>query len=83
MDYKTKRRVLNVEADGVNHPVRFPKVSEVEAYEAKLKLGKSEDAFGLMKTYLAELGLPTTVTNSLEMEDLLEISKILGGQKKS
>lgn len=83
MEFKAKRRTLDVVVDGQKHSVRFPKAKEQYDLQASMK-GVDEEKYGdVLFLFLADLGLPKEVALDLEAEDLKEIVEILTGQKKS
>jgi hypothetical protein len=83
MEFKAKRRTLSLIIDGVSHEVRFPKTKEQYELEGKLKAAGDGGAADVLFDFLGALGLAREAAMDLEAEDLLEIVKIITGQKKS
>jgi len=81
LDFKAKRRKLNVTIDDKKYEVRFPLLGELDSY--RQSLSKNGPATDLLGELLESLGLPKAAQAELEPGDLTEIVQLLTDQKKS
>jgi len=80
-----KRTELGVTLYGERHVMRPPTVDEVETLQVKLKkLGSdSVESFGLMKSFVSDLGLPKDVVGKMESGHFTTLVEYLSGTKKN
>nr|BFD58911.1 hypothetical protein CKG001_10180 [Bdellovibrio sp. CKG001] len=82
------KKTMKIKLAGGEHSVRFPTCDEADDFEEKLnimlsdKTKTSKDMRALMCAYLAELGLPETVTRKLDMIDFKELIAFVNNPKK-
>lgn len=82
MEFKAKRRKLNVTIEDKKFEVRFPLMGELDQYRQDIVASK--DGGGeLLNQLLVGLGLPIEAQAQLEPGDLQEIVMLLTDQKKS
>lgn len=76
---------LEVKLYGEKYSMRPPSVDEVETLQSKLKkLGDdSVESFGLMKSFVSELGLPKDVVGKMESGHFTTLVEYLSGTKKN
>lgn len=75
-----KRKTLKVKIDGEEYKILFPNVRQLSAFQESFH--KKQD-LDLMINFIAGLGLPENVCNSLEADHLRDIFEVISGQKKS
>lgn len=81
MEFKAKRRKMNITIEEDKFVVRFPLLGELDQYREDMK--NPELAEGLLGKFLEGLGLPIEAQKRLEPEDLNEIVMLLTDQKKA
>lgn len=76
-----KKRTLNMEWEGEEIHIRFPKTSELVAYRKEVNEHENDESLVIesMFIFLEKLGLKKEVADELDHIDLIEIMKILGG----
>lgn len=81
---KLTRTVFEVEIDGKTFNIRKPNFRESQQYrEELLKIGETGDAAEVMKDFLAKLGLPKEIFETLEFGHISEIMEAVTGSKKN
>jgi hypothetical protein len=82
LDFKAKRRKLNVTIEDKKFEVRFPLMGELDQYRQDITASK-DGGSELLNNLLVALGLPLDAQAMLEPGDLEEIVLLLTDQKKS
>ena len=75
------KRVLKIKFDDKVYEIAYPRVGEIRDYTSKLKSGKHEEV-ELVIEMLEKLGLPSSVTEKMEIDNLEAIIGELIKSKK-
>jgi hypothetical protein len=75
-----KRKTLKIKIDGEEYKILFPTVRQLSTFQESFN--KKQD-LDLMIKFIAELGLPEHVGESLEADHLKDVFEVISGQKKS
>jgi hypothetical protein len=82
MEFKAKRRKLNIEIEGQKYEVSFPRLKDLHDYQENVQGKKDVDMTKMLGEFLSSLGLPLEAQQELEAPDLKEIVDLLSDQKK-
>jgi hypothetical protein len=86
LDYKFKKRVLNLDLYGDKVELQFPTAGQLDKFlkeEQKILDGKSKKSvYENTKELFLKLGLKEELIGEMEMEHLNELIQIMLGQKK-
>jgi hypothetical protein len=81
---KLVKTIIELEVYDKKYELRKPNFKESQMYrEALLKLDESGDASIVMMDFLAMLGLPKEIFESLEFGHITEIMEAVTGSKKN
>jgi hypothetical protein len=77
-----KKSVLAVKFDGQEYQVKFPTIKVLRQFQAQIKESGEQD-LGVTIDFLANLGLPASVTEELEPQHLQAVIEAISGSKKN
>ena len=84
-DYKVKKKIFQIEVGDQVYEVRKPNYQEHKAIVKRIKESGDDGDAGMDATLqcLIKLGMPEEASTLLDLDDIVEISKIVMGTKKN